>query len=478
MRFIFLGAGWSGMSWLCRFLHDLRKRDVIGIDTWYGPPLDMLIQAGVTIHTTFGSVPILPTDIVIYTDIPAIKQTPEYQASIARPSSRTNVPLTLSFHHCVAEISKRFSTLAIAWSNGKTSSTTMAIHAMKQLLPNQRAWGMVGSMVTERWNTGFVANPTAHDDITTIIDYLFRNKGIAPYELVGKWRCVIEADEFNRHCLLYNPSITIITTIDHDHSDCFPTLESYHDVFRRLTATTKRAVITDPHLLSILTPTDTPIITSSSIQDCRQAQFFSPLHHLRWPHNIANASMVMTAIKTINPWLSDTIIWETIAHTPPLARRTEIIGQLDNLTIISDYAHHPPAIKPTLQWIRDHYPHLPLTIIWEPHQARRMLDGRDTWREVFASEDLIIVPPYTARESIDEYINHPLFTQYQRQSFDECAQALAHHCHAQRCASFETLWNRLQEKKSDWPRVIVLMTAGVLDPWMRRKLKTHHNTLA
>jgi hypothetical protein len=74
----------------------------------------MLIQAGITIHQTFGSVTILPNDVVIYTDIPAIKQTPEYQASIARPYSHTTVPLTLSFHHCVAEISKRFTTLAIA----------------------------------------------------------------------------------------------------------------------------------------------------------------------------------------------------------------------------------------------------------------------------------------------------------------------------------------------------------------------------
>jgi UDP-N-acetylmuramate-alanine ligase len=126
-----------------------------------------------------------------------------------------------------------------------------------------------------------VANPHARDDIIHIIDYLFRNKGVPPYHLVGKWRCVVEADEFNRHCLLYNPSITIITTIDHDHSDCFPTRESYHDVFRLLTATTKRAVITDPTLVPILTPTTTPILTPLSPHDCRQADFFSPLHHLR-----------------------------------------------------------------------------------------------------------------------------------------------------------------------------------------------------
>jgi len=74
----------------------------------------MLTQAGITIYPTFGSVSILPTDIVVYTDIPAIKETPEYRASIQRPSSKTTVPLTLSFHHCVAEISKRCTTLAIA----------------------------------------------------------------------------------------------------------------------------------------------------------------------------------------------------------------------------------------------------------------------------------------------------------------------------------------------------------------------------
>lgn len=116
----------------------------------------------------------------------------------------------------------------------------MLIHSLQEIVPESFGRGIVGALVPAWEYTNYRCSIGGKEAIRRVCTYLFAQRGPAPSDILGQYWCVIEADEFADHCLYYRPEYTLITNIVHDHTDYFPTRESYLTVFRSLCVQTRK----------------------------------------------------------------------------------------------------------------------------------------------------------------------------------------------------------------------------------------------
>ena len=93
--------------------------------------------------------------------------------------------------------------------------------------------------------------------------------------------------------------------------------------------------------------------------------------------------------------------------------------------IYSDYSHHAPAITGNIEAITTHFPDKKIVIIFQPHQAQRVLVGRDDFATALQNVDeLIIYKLYTARENFFE-LQQKYDTLESISSFEELGKVFA-----------------------------------------------------
>jgi UDP-N-acetylmuramate--alanine ligase len=80
------------------------------------------------------------------------------------------------------------------------------------------------------------------------------------------------------------------------------------------------------------------------------------------------------------------------------------VGEVDGITIIDDYAHHPSKIKATLAAARSRFPGRRLVAVWQPHTYSRTLTLEEDLINAFTDADLVLVTGiYASREKVQEY---------------------------------------------------------------------------
>jgi UDP-N-acetylmuramate--alanine ligase len=118
------------MSGIAGILLDLGYRDIIGIDSERSQLTDRLESRGLEIIYSHGKCQIEPGDIVIYSA--AAEQSPEVQQAYALAQDYIHGMLVCNYFQFLGEISKYCRTLAIAGTNGKSTTTALALYAAKQ----------------------------------------------------------------------------------------------------------------------------------------------------------------------------------------------------------------------------------------------------------------------------------------------------------------------------------------------------------
>ena len=84
------------------------------------------------------------------------------------------------------------------------------------------------------------------------------------------------------------------------------------------------------------------------------------------------------------------------------ARRFEVLGEVDDIVVIDDYAHHPTQIRSVLNAARQRYAGRRIIAVWEPHTFSRIKALYDDFMTAFEDADCVIVLPiYAAREPDD-----------------------------------------------------------------------------
>ncbi len=248
--------------------------------------------------------------------------------------------------------------IAVAGTHGKTTTTAMTIWTMKQLgLP-------IGYILPAKSS--------------------FAEMGA--YE-PGAEYFVYECDEFDRNFLHFCPQISLITGIDWDHPDIYPTREEYYQAFREFIGQSASTVMWESDIKRIggsASDTDTTLTDA----DTAITQL-----HLAGEVNRRNAWQVAHALHDLLGEPLDQLI-AILERFPGVSRRFEQIIP----GLYSDYAHTPPKIRGALQ-LGHEVAGKNLVVVYEGLHNTRQHFIKDELRTIFDSvKQLYIVPSYLARE--------------------------------------------------------------------------------
>ncbi|MBI5701338.1 UDP-N-acetylmuramate--L-alanine ligase [Candidatus Saganbacteria bacterium] len=235
---------------------------------------------------------------------------------------------------------------------------------------------------------------------------------------------IAEADESDGSFLELNPTVTVLTNIEPDHMEYFGTVENLHDIFGQFIGRTAKdgllvVGVDNPQSAEIANKTSIRKITYGIISDAditaRNFLFdenkskFNVLRNGKMLGelvlSIPGEQNISNALAAIAVSMEAGIPFSTIASSlhsfTGAKRRFQIIGEVDGILVVDDYAHHPTEIKATLHatkmgWGDDHR----IIAIFQPHRYSRTLNLFSQFGEAFIDADLVILTDiYSAGES-------------------------------------------------------------------------------
>jgi UDP-N-acetylmuramate--alanine ligase len=403
-----VGIGGIGMSALAQYL-EYTGHTVSGEDRDASPTTELLESKGISVSIGDGNRS--DAQLLIYSDaIPTTHQ--------ARMSAAAAGVAQLSYFEALGEVSKKARTIAIAGTHGKTTTTGMLAKILAHT--GKEPTAIVGSIVRD-FESNFL--PGSSD--------LF----------------VVEACEYRDHLLKLTPKILVITNIELDHTDYFPTIEALQDTF----AAAVKAV---PYDGAIITDPNDPII--SRVLDSALAPVVDytatrvPKLHQIGEFNKMNARAAKTAAKVAFPDLEETIIDEALASFKGSWRRFEFRGETPKgAQVYDDYAHHPTAMDKTIAAARERFPGKQIVIAFHPHLYSRTKSFFAEFADVLARADrAYIAPIYAAREPADPSISSELLAE---RASEVGGEVLA-------LPSFDAIREKLLEE--DENSIVITMGAG------------------
>lgn len=396
-----IGIGGTGLSAIARVLLE-RGCSVTGSDRVLSPLAESLEADGARIMIGHHPDNIIGADLIV--------------RSSAITDDNVEVRAALEAHIPVLKRAEFLSQLisgkhgiAVAGTHGKTTTTAMIAWMLSDL-------GL---------------------DPSYIIGGVSKNLGSNAHAGQGQY-FVIEADEFDRMFLGLNPEIAIITNIEHDHPDCYPTAEEYYEAFlefcRKLPIHSKlficgddpggrhllqEASIRHQHVFSYglgsLLPDDAEVsldykasnltvnefggFTFDAISNLALGFELCPAIQLQVPgvYNVNNALAALAVAHQLGLPLTNAI--QALSDYQGTGRRFEVRGEYKGISVIDDYAHHPTEIRVTLAAARQRYPGRRLWVLWQPHTYSRTRIFFNEFVQAFAQADQVIVTEvYPSRE--------------------------------------------------------------------------------
>jgi UDP-N-acetylmuramate--alanine ligase len=256
---------------------------------------------------------------------------------------------------------------------------------------------------------------------------------------------VIEADEYDRMFLGLKPKLAVVTNVEHDHPDCFPTAEDFYQAFaafttglepggcllacaddpgsarlaaearlrgqKALTYGLRRATLANAgqppaYLAENLVHNQHGAFTFdarySLAAGAEQAHPFElrPAVALQVPgeHNVRNALAALAVAHQLGLPLAEA--GQALDAYRGTGRRFELRGEAAGVTVIDDYAHHPTEIRAAIAAARERYPGRPLCVVWQPHTYSRTRMLFDGFVRAFGQADTVLVTEiYASREA-------------------------------------------------------------------------------
>jgi UDP-N-acetylmuramate--alanine ligase len=274
-------------------------------------------------------------------------------------------------------------------------------------------------------------------DPTFIVGGILKNLGVNARSGKGNY-FLIEADEYDHMFLGLKPTIEIITNVEHDHPDCYPTPESFFSAFEdfvdlipvngtlivcgqddgtsRLINYAQRnhknlasyAIIDSEKSNSEIGTYAQAYNLSNNTEGgfSFDAKINQQVCHvdLKVPgrHNILNGLAVLTVISILDLPLGQAA--KALGEFQGTGRRFELRGERQGIAIIDDYAHHPTEIRATLAAARSRYPDRRIWAVWQPHTYSRTRLLQSEFAQAFGDADHVIVTEvFAAREDKQDY---------------------------------------------------------------------------
>ncbi len=448
---VLVWAGGTGMSAVAGILFDLwYTRELICLDNNQSELTDKLQNKWIKVLIWQNKYKVWLFDHVIYSE--ACANSPEVQTAKNYERTPKQMRFIWNYFQFLWEISKYFTTIWIAGTNGKSSTTAMLIHTAKHHLPD--LWlGIVGALVPDLdWNN-YLLNQNKKQELKNIFDYIFTWKWL-DYTLIKKNYFIIESCEYKRHFLLLDTDFWAITNIELDHTDYYRDLQDYTDAFRERTSKIKHTTISTEKL-------DISWIKQISTTHFDFKKIFGQ-------HNDKNWSLVFEIIKTLNPNTDSEKLKETIQNFGWLWRRLEFLRENKNWAMIfSDYGHMASSITLCHQALKQYFPDKKFIAIFQPHQINRILRERNKFSESLKKFDNIyIYNIYAARENLDEQLaNFQHLNIQNANTVTELWNIFAKNCGWKYLTDIDDVKNIINNAQNN--EIVTIFSAGDLDYLIR-----------
>jgi len=415
MRYHIVGIAGAGMSAIAHVLLD-QGHIVSGSDVQRNAFADALAARGATIFQGHAAAHVEGADALVATSA-AKADHPEIVAA------RESGIATLKRADLWREWSAQRKIVAVAGTHGKTTTTAMIALALVEA--GQNPGFLIGGETPDLPRNALWGDP------------------LAPL--------VIEADEYDRAFLALRPYLAVITNVELDHVDIYPTAEEYEVAFRGFAAAVgePQNVIVCADDPGALRAAGHPDATQYGIDDavardpvsCRRALLdwmaanvqagtdgthFEVWHYdrrtfatrslgqcriqLHGAHNVRNTLAALAATTRLG--VAPQAALTALGNYRGVRRRFECKGEAGGITVIDDYAHHPTEVRATLAAARSRYPGRRIVAYVQPHTYSRTAALLEEWAGAFGDADAVAIGDiYAAREQNTLGIDSALLAQ-------------------------------------------------------------------
>lgn len=435
----FIGIGGIGMSNLARYFKS-KGLKVAGYDRTKTPLTQELEQEGIEVH---------------YIDAPGAwhpafsdKATTLVVRTPAVPDDLGELRYAIENDYTVLKrsevlglVSAHSRGLCIAGTHGKTTTSTMTAHLLRQSSVDCNAF--LGG-ISNNYGTNLLLSATS--DLT-----------------------VIEADEYDRSFHTLTPWMAVVTSVDPDHLDIYGTHEAYLESFAHFTSlirpggclVIKQGLPLQPRLQPGVRTYTYGVGVSADFRATNIRyepgrlffDAYTPMGVLEGLElgvpvkvNVENAVAAL-ALASLNG-VTDAEIRAGLASFRGTKRRFDILVKRPDLVYIDDYAHHPSELEASITSIKALFPGKKVTGIFQPHLYTRTRDFADAFARVLSQlDDLILLDVYPARERpIPGVTSEMILEKVTSKSKVVC--------------SLSTIFEVLDQKQ---PEVLVTLGAGNID---------------
>lgn len=369
MHIFFSGIGGTAIGPLALIAHQAGYT-VSGSDKQTSQYIDYLKKQGIKNITIGQDEPAIatvhqktPIDWLVYSSAVAIENRnhPELvfaQQHNVRTSKRDELLNTI-----LEDTHKKL--VAIAGTHGKTTTTAMAIWLFQQC--NIPVSYSVGAKIPFGDMGRFDANS----------EYF-----------------VYECDEFDKNFLAFHPYLSLITGIDYDHHEIFPTREDYQTAFKQFLGQSARNIVWQSDI-------DTNQLETTEHYSVLDDNAVPTMKSIVGQVNRRNAWQVIQAVHQLTKLPIEQLL-EKMSTFPGLSRRFEQL--IPNL--YTDYAHTIPKIAGCLQLAHEVSDNV--VVVYEPLTNRRQHYIKEDYATLFKDvKHLYWVPSYLAREDSDQAVLTP-----------------------------------------------------------------------
>ena len=438
-----VGIGGIGMSALARYFK-IRGMFVAGYDKTSTPLTDKLIEEGIDVHFE-DKLALIPEQILAEKDNTLVIYTPavpdyHYEFNYFKEREFT----VLKRAEVLGLIFSNMKGVAVAGTHGKTTTSTMVAHLLKQSAVDCNAF--LGG-ISRNYETNLLLS-----DKSDII--------------------VVEADEYDRSFLRLYPHLAIVTSVDADHLDIYGTHEevvkSFVQFINQINENGiliyKKGIGLNTQGLNDVTVFNYSVNESAdfypinlSLNDSLYTfDLQTPMGILQnltlgvsGKMNLENAIAAIAAAAMLN--VSADEIRKALASFSGVKRRFEVHVKTKDFVYIDDYAHHPEELAACIGSLKSVFPGKKITGIFQPHLFTRTRDFAIGFAESLSMlDELILLEIYPAREEpIPGVTANIIFDKVSLKKKSICSKT--------------ELMSILENKK---PEVLVTMGAGDIDRYI------------
>ena len=321
--------------------------------------------------------------------------------------------------------------------------------ARQRLMPIVRRAEMLGELMRLKWSIavgGTHGKTTTTSMIAALLDAADLDPTVINGGIINAWGSnarlgkgdwmVVEADESDGTFVKLPATIAVVTNIDSEHMDhygSFEALRASFDTFvenvpfygfatlcvddaevqAMIPRVTDRKIVTygrspqaDICMISIKTSEngscfDVNISDRTTQKKRTLSNIFLPMHGA---HNVQNALSVIAIANEMG--IADSILKKALGGFEGVKRRFTKTGEVNGISIIDDYAHHPVEIAAVISAARAAAPNGRIISVVQPHRYSRLRDLFNDFCTCFNDADVVIVSEvYSAGEKVIEGIN-------------------------------------------------------------------------